>query len=884
MKLLCLVSLFISLNLKAENFAFYYGNNFEDKKMKIFDYIVVVPENINQDLLKKNYQKFYAYLSICETQDNINKNLIIGENKIWGSKIGDLRKKDYRNFIIKKAKEYTDRGFNNFFLDTVDSYIGVLKTQKEKAEYEDAIIETVKEIKNLIPYGKIIINRGFEIMDRLKPYTDYIVAESMYFGYNEDKKYIKMKEEDTIWLREKLNKAKELGYKVIVIDYLPEENYKERVEHARKIRGDGFIPYISNIELNSWGDNDFEKIKRKILIYYDSTKVSDLIYSQAHRLVQMPLEYYGYVADIKDINKGLIQNTEDYHAVIFCLENDIVKKPKEVLNWIEREIKKGKKILFLGYIPFPKEDYYFKKLKIKLEKNMALPTEKVKIIETKYKSFELPFNYFYSDYVLVPLNSKPVVVFENSKAQKHFQAAITEWGGYIINEAWVNLIKGTELFILNPFEIFKEILELEKIPVLDPTTENGRRILFAHIDGDGFNSRYEPDTRYYASEILKKEILEKYTIPHSVSIIRGDFDRKDLDKNTKEKLIKIAREIFSLDNVEIANHSYSHPFKWIDLKNENEYEHIEQVYNINIPDYNFNIREETINTNKWIDENLAPKDKKTKLFFWTGDCVAPYSALKLLYDNNILNINGGYTVINKEAPFTSFIHPFGLNRDGFYQIYTGQQNENVYTNLWTEPFWGYQKVIETFEMTEKPRRLKPINIYYHFYSASKWSSLKALKKVYDYAINQKTNPQFASDYIKKVLDFYEYEIYKNENKYIIVSNSESKTIRIDKSLYPEISLSVCGYDSENDLNYIHLYGKSPYKIVFSNLKSNDVYLKNSNATIKDFKKENEEIYIKFEGYISIEYELNGKERCVLNERNYRENKKYIKEIYGRCKK
>jgi hypothetical protein len=39
-------------------------------------------------------------------------------------------------------------------------------------------------------------------------------------------------------------------------------------------------------------------------------------------------------------------------------------------------------------------------------------------------------------------------------------------------------------------------------------------------------------------------------------------------------------------------------------------------------------------------------------------------------------------------------------------------------------------------MTEKPYRIKPINIYYHFYSGSKLAAFNALKEVYDWAIKQ----------------------------------------------------------------------------------------------------------------------------------------------------
>lgn len=47
---------------------------------------------------------------------------------------------------------------------------------------------------------------------------------------------------------------------------------------------------------------------------------------------------------------------------------------------------------------------------------------------------------------------------------------------------------------------------------------------------------------------------------------------------------------------------------------------------------------------------------------------------------------------------------------------------------WT--FYGFERVIETFEFTETPRRLKPINIYFHTYLTTKLAGMRSLDKVF----------------------------------------------------------------------------------------------------------------------------------------------------------
>jgi hypothetical protein len=93
----------------------------------------------------------------------------------------------------------------------------------------------------------------------------------------------------------------------------------------------------------------------------------------------------------------------------------------------------------------------------------------------------------------------------------------------------------------------------------------------------------------------------------------------------------------------------------------------------------------------------------------------------------------------------------------WFQTYAPMQNENVYTNNWTGPFYGFERVIETFEMTERPLRLKPVNIYYHTYIASKRASIASLHKVYGWAQEQlrqqQLHPIYTSEYIERTLDW-----------------------------------------------------------------------------------------------------------------------------------
>jgi hypothetical protein len=117
-------------------------------------------------------------------------------------------------------------------------------------------------------------------------------------------------------------------------------------------------------------------------------------------------------------------------------------------------------------------------------------------------------------------------------------------------------------------------------------------------------------------------------------------------------------------------------------------------------------------------------------------------------------MNGGDTFITRSRASLTAVRSHGIFKKGNLQVYAPITNENLYTNLWRGPFYGFERVIETFSMTETPRRLKAVDIYYHTYSASKPASLTALHQVYGWALKQPLHPVFASEYIRKVHDFY----------------------------------------------------------------------------------------------------------------------------------
>ena len=428
-------------------------------------------------------------------------------------------------------------------------------------------------------------------------------------------------------------------------------------------------------------------------------------------------------------------------------------------------------------------------------------------------------------------NTKAVVSKEYQNGQVDVPIATTSWGGYALDGSFLRTIDDANYWSINPYKFIKEALQLDDIPMPDPTTEAGRRILFIHIDGDGFMEPVRTNMQMFSTEYLLEHIYKKYPIPQTVSIIQGEM-QKLYPKLTK-RMEKTTKEIYALPWIEPASHTLSHPFHWADvIKPQNSSPKIGKNYHLPLKGYHFSLKKETVGSVKYA-LSFAPKSKQNeKILFWSGDCQPPKEVLEYVEKKGILTMNGGDTTVQKATPNLHYIAPFGLQRGNYWQIYTGQQNENVYTNDWLGPFWGFRNVIETFKMTEKPYRIKPINVYYHFYAASKLASFTALKEVYDWAVKQKTSKLYASQYIKKGQDFYRTSLGKTKNGFEIRNQGFLRTLRFDKKINVDIknSKGVAGHNFDNNSDYITLDSSGKYELILAK-NNRSPYLIDSNGWV-----------------------------------------------------
>lgn len=134
------------------------------------------------------------------------------------------------------------QGFRGFFLDTLDSY-RLAANFDEKAQ-QDGLVRVIETLHQRYPGIRLILNRGFEIVPRVRDKVQMVAAESLLRGWDASlKRYVNVPEKDREWLLQQLQTIRERDrLPVLSIDYVAPHDRDATRETARRIAQLGIIP------------------------------------------------------------------------------------------------------------------------------------------------------------------------------------------------------------------------------------------------------------------------------------------------------------------------------------------------------------------------------------------------------------------------------------------------------------------------------------------------------------------------------------------------------------------------------------------------------------------------------------------------------------------
>lgn len=823
-----LLSLLATMTVQANpsSAAFYYGPDIPWGELSAFDIAVVEPAQSTSPPADRVAQ-FYAYASIGEVLPSrdyaagVRPEWVLGENPDWGTRVLDLSNPALRDYLLDSLLgPLHEQGYRGFFLDTLDSYQLAATTDAERNVQRRGLETLIKQAAERFPGMRLVLNRGFELLPEIHQYVDAVAAESLFQRWlPAEDRYQAVPENDRQWLLDRFQEVRDdYGIPTIAIDYAPPGARDQARELADKIQAEGVIPWVSNPALDMLGVGALEVLPRRVLMIHDTPAGQRWEESNLIRYGLMPAQFLGLVPDIRAIDAPMPAGTLTgrYAGIITWLENDRPHSP-EFAAWLARQVDAGVPVAMLANPPLDVSGPVGRRLGFRVPPApRSLPR-----VDAAHPQmgFEAPLPALIEMAQPVAIDHARPWLSVSADGNQYVPVAITEWGGYALDPFLVrSVLPGvrseeiTDRWMLNPLTFLREALKLPSMPVPDVTTENGRRLLMVHMDGDGFPSLAEVEgyRGQAAAEVLQQEILKRYRLPTTLSVIEGEVARTGLYPDRAEELEDIAQRMFLLDHVEAATHTFSHPFYWYEAQ-----EHPQRIkgaqgdLRLDVPDYQLNLEREILGSARYIKNKLLPPGKDVEMVLWSGDTMPTPEALETARRGGLLNMNGSDTTITESNRTWTLIKGIGLPKGDQYQVYAPNQNENIYTGNWRGPFYGFERVIETFELTNTPIRFKPVDIYYHTYIASKNASLESLRRVYDWALSQPLHPVFASDYARKVLNFNDLVVARDGDGWVVKGSDALRTLRLPDDLArPDLenSTGVAGWHRGESGRYLHLTG------------------------------------------------------------------------------
>ena len=614
-------------------------------------------------------------------------------------------------------------------------------------------------------------------------------------------------------------------------------------------------------------------VPRVVLALYDGEINSEPKLTRIHQMAEMPLNHLGLMVRYHDITQGLPAEAalEGVRGVLTWFRSErVMEDPGAYLQWATDVAETGRRFVIFGSLGFAADtkgkptdraamDRFLKAVGMQITGGWKPITYDVGVRhkDPRMVEFERPLGIVLPPFeALRPIDpdarSYLVLQWGGAAARKQAHVVfVTPRGGYAASEYEAIWNKDVRQWRINPFEYLREAFATDDLPKPDTTTLSGRRLYYSHIDGGGWRNvaildKYK-DRPTLAAEVILREAIEPFPdLPLTVAPVVGDIDRKWF--GTDESL-RLAKEILSQPQVEAGSHTYSHPFFWgffadgnpdkekrflhLYPKRGREGEGMAKLYrrdpnagDTELKSYSiprayatqpFSLDREIKGSVAFI-ESILPAGKKLEVLQWSGDTTPFEGAVAATRRIGIANINGGDARFDPAYPSYGWVSPIGTRIGNQRQIYASTSNENLYTELWTNRFFGFRNLRDTLRNTEIPIRVKPFNIYYHMYSGEKPASVKALLENLVLARSQALAPVATSHYARIAEGFYTARLVSlGLDRWRIEDRGSLQTIRFDHAVFRAVdftrSRGVVGQRHYQGSLYVALDAAEPAPVV-----------------------------------------------------------------------
>ena len=759
----------------APDIAFYYGTRPPLDALRHYDQVVIQPNQLRPEEvppLLASGPEIFAYVSVGEVArnavdvDKIEQSWVIGTNTVWNSLIMDLAGDGWRDFLLREHFAVLWRqGYRAFFLDTMDSYLIPAKEGPARQRQEDGMVALMATIKARFPGVKLIYNRGFELLERHAQYADALLAESLFHGYDPlSKKHAPTPEANRQWLIQQLRRTRDqFGVPVIVLDYVDPGDWATAEATARDILALGFTPWVANGDLTWLGQGRLRHVPRTLLALIDGVgdgHGQDQLASPLFRHVALPLEYEGYALEYLNIEHTSLPNepiSGRYAGVVAWLSARSSGQQAGVCARLQAEVSAGLPVAFFGSLPAGAACRQL----LRDQQNGRLAGAGLQIAAQQpaigrlgtsptVKSWGLPDSF-------AGAGSTAWLQLRDRSGARFDPIQVGAFGGLALDPYVMQYgADGSASWLLDPFAFLRAALRLPVQPIFELSTDNGRRIGLVDIRGDRLAVADHTGQRP-ATALLP--LLQAQALPATLALIEAEFATPSLTDDERRARRHALEPLLALPQLELASHTYSHPYYWPAFDGERDYAAPAHRYSVQLPNYAAELQREIAAPFEWLrglrHDNSA---LQPPLLIWSGDGKPGPAALAIAQQAGSSHYGGGGIDWRYGPLKLAQLAPAARPTPWGTQVLTPLVDENSFARLWYGEALNYRQVLDwnrqlggssAFGM----RRLKPWSLSFHADAVLRPAGVTLLQDMLRAQASEPLNALYLSEYVQRVRAF-----------------------------------------------------------------------------------------------------------------------------------
>jgi len=398
------------------------------------------------------------------------------------------------------------------------------------------------------------------------------------------------------------------------------------------------------------------------------------------------------------------------------------------------------------------------------------------------------------------------------------QVYLADWGG-----VWLDSLAPMVGPQISPMYLLEQWLAGSgEAPVMDVTSQNGKRLMVTHIGSEGFSEISSLKGLPLAAEAMLDRVLKRYEIPCTVAVCEGDVRGWTPASDEREVLryAQAARSILALPHVEAASGSLSRPNHW----GSTDYE--PGPLTVQPTDSKMSMEREIGGSLSFIHRRLLPVGRAVPVMLWPRGAEPGAEAVAFARKMGVEAFGAGAVAVmpGRMNP----VPPISWERDG--ELAVAAMNVRAERRLMAA------EAIAEYERTGVGAWQTPVHVALSFEDALSERSLLEVEKVMGWCQKQALHAMSVAEYARMVADAAQTRMYEAGPKHwVLVNRGRAQTLRLPLSAgVPDLenSFGISGYAARGGCLYVHTLGRRRTELVMKPESKAGTSISSTHATLR----------------------------------------------------